>query len=160
MLLIVALGLFAWSVTDDKKPEVVAGWQTATQADVTFQYPADFGTQYLQPFDWPPQLQVLAGPYTCTQAGTATQRAGATSEKVVGIHKYCVTEIIEGAAGSTYTQYAYAFPKDEQILIFTFSTRAPQCGNYDEVEKSKCESERTTFKLDDLIDRMASTVDS
>ncbi len=158
MLLLAALGLFAWSLSDDKEPEVVSGWQSTTQTGITFQYPAEFGTTYLHALDWPPQVQVLAGPYNCVSAGSSVERAGMTAERTVGLHKYCVTEVVEGAAGSTYTQYAYAFPKDDKVVILTFTTRAPQCGNYNEPEKNKCELERTTFNLDALIDRIVSTI--
>ena len=71
---------------------------------------------------------------------------------------YCVTKVSEGAAGSIYTQYAYAFPKNSKVVILTFSLRFPQCGNYSEPEKNECEGERETFDVDSIIDRIAQTL--
>lgn len=162
ILLIVAVGLFFWSVTKKEPqpavPEVVSGWQSTTQNGFTFQYPADFGTEYLKAFDWPPKVQVEAGPYTCAPAGSSSGRAGVTTEKTIGLHKYCVTEVVEGAAGSTYTQYAYAVEKGDKVIIFTFTTRYPQCGNYESPEKERCESELSNFNLDALVDKIFSTL--
>lgn len=106
--------------------------------------------QYIHPVDWPPQVHIIDEPYQCTSAGNEFERAGITEEKFIERHTYCVTKVSEGAAGSTYTQYAYAFPQDEQTAIVTFSLRFTQCANYDEPQQSECESERTSFDPDTL----------
>lgn len=132
--------------------------KTATENGVTFQYPETLLTTYIHTQDWPPQVQVLNKPFTCTEAGSETARAGKTEKRLVDNRGYCRTSIVEGAAGSIYTQYAYAFPKDGKTAIFTFSLRAVQCANYDDPQKTVCENERSAFDLDSTVDRMARTL--
>lgn len=143
-------------------------WQTTTddKAGITFQYPTDLLTTYIHTVDWPPKVQVLYEAFTCTEAGTETARAGKTEQRLVDDRTYCVTTESEGAAGSIYTNYAYAFPlystgstqADRKVIIFTFSLRAVQCANYDEPQKTDCEKEREAFDLDSIIDRMARSI--
>lgn len=132
-------------------------WRTAAGAGYSFRYPASLGTSYIEALDWPPQAQVLPERFSCTKAGEATGRAGRTEPVAVSGREYCRTAIVEGAAGSTYTQYAYAFPDGADTVILTFSTRAPQCGNYDEPQMSACEAERQSLDIDALVDSMAAT---
>ncbi len=123
-----------------------------------FQYPETLLTTYINTQDWPPQVQVLNEPFTCTEAGEETARAGKTEKRLVDDREYCRTSIVEGAAGSIYTQYAYAFPKDGKTIIFTFSFQAVQCANYDNLQKTACENERSAFDLDSVVDRMARSI--
>jgi hypothetical protein len=76
----------------------------------------------------------------------------------VGGRSYCVTKQSEGAAGSIYTQYAYAFPDGTGTAIFTFTLRAVQCANYDDPKKTECENERAAFDPDGIMDRVTKTV--
>jgi hypothetical protein len=140
--------------------EVDNDWQAMTDIEtgVTFRYPEQLLTEYIHTYDWPPKAQVLSEVFTCTEAGAETDRAGQTEKRMVDHREYCVTKITEGAAGSTYTQYAYAFPKDNKVVIFTFSLRLVQCGNYDEPQKTACENERTAFDMDGVVDRMAQSI--
>ncbi len=133
-------------------------WKTATESGITFQYPETLLTTYINTQDWPPQIQVLNELYTCTEAGSETARAGKTEKQLVDNREYCRTSIVEGAAGSIYTNYAYAFPKDDKTVIFTFSLRAVQCANYDDPQKTACENERSAFDLDSTVDRMARSI--
>ena len=129
-----------------------------SKTGITFQYPETLLTTYIHTQDWPPQVQVLSEQYRCTEAGGETARAGKTEKRLVDNREYCRTSIVEGAAGSIYTQYAYAFLKDNKTFIFTFTTRATQCGNYDETERKACEGERETFDIDSVVDRMARSI--
>lgn len=119
-----------------------------------FKFPDTLPTQYISIFDWPPQVQIVNQRFTCTEAGLTTGRAGSTTLRSVNGRNYCVTEIVEAAAGSIYTQYAYAFKNNNETVILTFSTRAPQCGNYPEGERTLCEAERAEFNLDSFIDQI------
>lgn len=65
-------------------------------------------TKYITTVDWPPKVQTLNQSFSCTEAGVETQRAGQTKQVIVNDTTYCVTKNTEGAAGSVYTQYAYA----------------------------------------------------
>jgi hypothetical protein len=114
------------------------------------------GTKYVGAKLWPPQGYILgAGPVACAAAGTETGVNGVTVSKTVNGHTYCVTKKSEGTAGTIYTQYAYAFERDKQIVAVIFSLRYVNCGNYPEPKKSECESERMTFNIDTIADKIA-----
>lgn len=135
-------------------------WKEVTDSTsgAVYKYPENFNTIYIDVLDWPPEVRITDGPFACGEGGEADARAGETVAKTINSRAYCVTTSVEGAAGSTYTRYAYAFQKDNQTAIFTFSTRAVQCANYDDPERTACEAERQTFTIDGIIDRMAQTV--
>jgi hypothetical protein len=137
-----------------------AGWLTQTDASngLGFRYPPDLRTRYIHPVDWPPMLQVVDGPWQCTEAGSEIARAGKTERQTLGGRSYCVTRESEGAAGSIYTMYAYAFEHGGRVAVLTFSLRAVQCGNYDEPSKSECETERAAFDVGPTIDAIARTL--
>lgn len=131
---------------------------TDSVAGVTFEYPVKLSTKYMHPVDWPPKVQVLNEAFACSDAGLETGRAGKTEKRTVGSHTYCVTSINEGAAGSTYTQYAYAMQKAEKVVILTFSIQAVQCGNYNDPQKTECQNERNSFNIDNVIDPIFTTL--
>src|SRR5581483_1452699 len=130
-LIVAGLAMYVWSERAEAPTAEVAtadGWGTyADKSGVAFRCPSTLGTLYIEAVDWPPQVQVSDEPYRCTQAGSETERAGETEERVIHDHAYCRTAVVEGAAGSMYTMYAYAMPHGAQTVIFTWSTRAPQC---------------------------------
>lgn len=133
--------------------------KTFTNSDgVSFKYPTKLQTEYIKVQDWPPQVKILDAPFACTTAGNAIDRAGKTDSRQINGNNYCVTEVVEGAAGSIYTQYAYIFQKDGKVVDFTFTLRAIQCANYEDPKKTECENERSTFNINTLVDQMAQTV--
>jgi hypothetical protein len=121
---------------------------------ISIEYPQELPTKYISPQDWPPQLQVLNEPFTCTNAGSPEARAGRSETRVINGRTYCVTEVVGAAAGSVYKMFAYATEKNSKTAILTFTIREVQCGNYDEPEKTACEKERKDFNLDQLVDQM------
>lgn len=135
-------------------------WEQATDTttQTIFYYPTELTTQYIHTVDWPPQLQIIEGPFTCTNAGNIINRAGKTENRTINNHTYCVTEVQEGAAGSVYTQYAYLFQKDGQILGMTFTTRQVQCYNYDDPQQTACLQEQNSFSMDPIADEIAQSV--
>lgn len=137
-----------------------SSWKTIIdpKTGLSFQYPEKLSTKYIDVVDWPPQIQVLNKPFTCTETGSEIAPAGKTEKRMVGSNAYCLTQESEGAAGSTYTQYAYAFSRDSQTIIFTFTLRAVQCANYDDPQKTACENERSAFNPDIIADQMASSI--
>ncbi len=141
---------------------VVIDSKTKTSTDpstgVSFEYKEDLGTTYIHTIDWPPKVQVLDTPYACLNAGKEINRAGQTEEKVVNGHIYCITRVSDGAAGSTYTQYAYLFPKDGKVLALTFTLRFVQCANYEPEPRVSCEAERSSFDIDSIADAMATSI--
>jgi hypothetical protein len=145
-------------VTTEPSEEPEMGLKTSTQAGMTFTYPETLPETYIHTVDWPPKLQLVGGPFTCTAGGDASDRAGMTRLRTIDGHAYCVTEVTEGAAGSIYTQYAYAAERDGKVVILTFSLRFEQCANYDEPKKTECETERSNFDIGGAIDAMVSTL--
>lgn len=136
----------------------IMGWEYYQDQNVSFQYPKDFGTEYIRALDWPPMVSLQFTDFECVEAGEETERAGRTVKKMIYDRIYCVTSIEEGAAGSIYTQYAYATEIGEKVIILTFSTAQPQCGNFEEEEKNKCEVEQNDFDIDNLIGTIVSTL--
>lgn len=137
----------------DNKFVIPENWLATSSAQFSYSYPADLGTKYINPVDWPPVLNISPEPFSCLEAGRETDRAGVTSKETsVNGDIYCVTKKSEGAAGSVYTSYAYTFSKDNQTFIFTFTLRAPQCMNYDEPKQSECTKEEADFDMINTMD--------
>jgi len=136
---------------------------TDNKTGISFKYPEDFGTKYISTVDWPPTAAVSQSIFSCTEAGSEIAPAGATQKKKIDNREYCVTRESEGAAGSVYAQYVYAFPGDQaslplaadKTIILTFSLRFVQCANYDDPQKTECENERASFSPDGVIDEVA-----
>jgi len=131
---------------------------TPTTSTVNFQFPETIASEYVSTVDWPPQVQTLNEPFTCTEAGVEFDRAGKTEKHIVNGRTYCVTTVSEGAAGSIYTQYAYAFEKNSQTVIFVFTLRFPQCVNYDEPEQRACKNDQAVFDLDNKVDTIVKSI--
>jgi hypothetical protein len=161
LLVALCAGVGLWFVTRPEGPrvEVPASWKTVTYENgLTMRYPETFGLTYVHELDWPPQAQVIEGPLSCIEAGGEMERAGRTETRTIDGRTYCVTTLVEGAAGSTYTQYAYATARGNKVMILTFSTRMPQCANYPDPERGTCEREQNGFELDALVDRIFQTI--
>ncbi len=141
-------------------PINITGWKTVTDAKskISFQYPADVGTTYIHTQDWPPKVQLTNGPFTCTQAGSENSQAGQTTRQLINGRTYCVTKESEGAAGSIYTQYSYAFASGDKVPVLTFTLRFVQCANYPPAEQAQCNAERTSFDINSIVDRIAQTL--
>lgn len=143
-----------------EEPGAPEGWETTTDSGVTFNYPSDMDKTYIDAPDWPPQIQVFDQGYTCIEAGdSAAPPGGMTEERIVNDTTYCITTEAEGAAGSTYTMYSYAFPKDEKTVIANFSLHTVQCANYDEPEQSACQDEQADLNVDELVDDIVQTME-
>lgn len=134
-----------------------SNWKTK-EGNVSFNYPEKLPYTYISTVDWPPQIQELNQVFSCTEGGSEIAVAGQTAKQTINGTEYCVTKESEGAAGSIYTMYAYAFGRNGKTDILTFSLRFVQCANYDEPKKTECERERSSFSIDDTVDRMAKTV--
>lgn len=165
LLAAILVALAAWaglfgSFMESRPSAIPVSWQQATDAtsDVRFWYPADLGTTYIHTIDWPPVIANLAGPYSCTEAGSEIAQAGETKEQTVNGRKYCVTKESEGAAGSIYTRYVYATERDGRMLTATFSLRLVQCGNYEPDETEICTAERAAFYPGGTIDRILGSI--
>jgi hypothetical protein len=135
-------------------------WNTTTnkQGNITFSAPQSLGTEYIHPVEWPPEVELVNQAFGCKESGSEVLPQGQTQQKTIQNIPYCVTLESEGAAGSIYTKYTYAFAKDAQTVQLSFTLRGVQCSNYDEDKKSACEAERTNFDVDALSDKIAKTI--
>lgn len=97
-------------------------------------------------------------PFSCVEGGSEIAISGKKERRLVDGRAYCVTKESEGAAGSVYTNYSYAFSGNNSTIIFTFTLQATQCGNYDDPKKVACENERSSFDIDSIADRMARSI--
>jgi hypothetical protein len=142
--------------------EIPGSWElrVVEGENALFMHPPDLGLEYIEATDWPPQVQVLDDSFACTEAGEPGARAGRTERRTIAGRDYCITTVVEGAAGSIFTQYAYATAldgQDSKTAIFTFSFRASQCGNFaTDAEREQCESEQD-FDIDALIHQIFKT---
>ncbi len=135
-------------------------WKTTTDSKtgISFKYPENLGTKYISVVDWPPKIQVLNQAFSCTEGGALSTQVGQVVKKTIGGKEYCITTEAEGAAGSTYLQYAYAFGFSNKTIKATFTLREVQCANYDDPKKTECETERNTFNIDTVLTEMVNTV--
>lgn len=161
----IILGLFIFNdyIYNDKQANDLDpsyNWETETaeEHNISFQYPESLNTDYINETDWPPQARVVDEQFSCTKAGSETERAGGTEIHIINNNVYCVTTVTEGTAGSIYRQYAYASDFNNETLIFTFSLRFPQCGNFNDDERQECEDEYNNFNLNDLVDSIVQSV--
>ena len=125
-----------------------------------FQYPDPLPTQFISAQAWPPKVSLVAEEFSCA-AGEYTDSSGAlvrTEERMVGDRMYCVDMSSEGAAGSTYTTYAYRTEQGDFVAHVDFTLRYVQCMNYDEANQGMCTLEQGTFDVDGLVDRIASSI--
>lgn len=124
-------------------------WENAEGSDLSFKYPKDFGSEFVDPQNWPPEVKISEGIFSCI--GDVVE---------VNNHSYCVTEEREGAAGSTYVSYEYLrnLVQEDSKLQITFTLRFPQCANYDEEQKSACQKDQSELDLDKFVDRIAESV--
>jgi hypothetical protein len=129
---------------------------TATSNGVEFQYPRNLSMEYIDTQTWPPTMKTATAQYSCDVTGEEETRNGKTvTQKVVNGRIYCITSENEGAAGTTYTTYTYATPKNGKMLSIDFVLKYPQCANYDEDRSAACTKERQDFDLDAIVDEIA-----
>jgi hypothetical protein len=135
-------------------------WKTATDTEfgITFAYPEDLLTEFIHTESWPPEIEVASGAFSCIEGGGTGAGEPRTVRRMVQDRPYCVTTLTEGAAGSVYSAYTYRSEKEGNVISLTFTLRMPQCANYGDPEKDRCEGERESFDLDGMVDRITQTV--
>lgn len=164
VLVFVAIGKKNEEITQNPPQNIekydFTGWQSTTDPNsgLSFMYPADSGTQYASLRDWPPALNIYEQSYSCTTAGNIDERTGRTEEVQYNGTNYCVTLLVEGAAGSTYAQFAFAKAYGAQTLIMTFTMQFPQCLNYDEPNQSACTTEQGAVNPIAIADQIFSSI--
>lgn len=138
-------------------------WKTATNTKVgiSFKYPAALDTKYISVNsvdDWPPKIEIINKPFTCEERIDDSSAAEQTMRREIAGVEYCVSEEVEGAAGSAYHEYKYTFAKDNKTVQVSFTLRFSGCPNYNEPQKTECEKEQASFNIDNLLKEMVKTV--
>ncbi len=125
-----------------------------------FMYPNPLPTRYVKAQDWPPLVEMSADEFSCTEGNLVASDGSPKhfARHVLGEHTYCVATSVEGAAGSTYTNYEYFTPQGDFLVRVIFTLQTPQCLNYDEPERGLCQEEQASFNVDALVDRIASSI--
>lgn len=138
-----------------------SGWKTvsAPGGAFEFQYPETLTTKYIDAFEWPPKVTVTSGEFSCVETPATESFSARVARRAVDGRVYCMEAMSEGAAGSTYTTYTYTTARDGKLIAINFVLRYPQCLNYDDPKQSECLSERETFDLDSVVDRIAASVE-
>ena len=106
---------------------------------------------------WPPRVSILGSSYTCEE--TEFVVSGSIYEKEIQGRTYCIETWIEGAAGSTYTDYAYTVALDDTTIAkIAFTVRMPQCLNYDSPKSEDCIIEEKEFSMDRVVDTIVESL--
>jgi len=121
-------------------------------------YPENLSAVYISPVEWPPKISLSPGIFSCAETPAESSLPSRIAKRLVDNRLYCVEAVSEGAAGSVYTDYTYTTQKNDQLLSLKFVLRYPQCDNYEDPNKTKCKTERETFDLDGVIDRIATGI--
>lgn len=150
ILLFVGGLLFQYNQIEKPRHDTIPNTPTVSPAPFAAKSWTD--SIYITPVDWPPKINTTNASYSCAPAGQPEARAGKTEEKVIGGRKYCVTQVMEGAAGSIYHQFAYATQVGQgKTAILTFSIRQVQCANYPSPKNEECQKEQASFDVDKAI---------
>lgn len=179
VLVIGAMGVFYWVLTNTQTPEVnevntpttttetadqntapTDNQATATMTDeksgIMFNYPEELNYDYVSAQEWPPRFISSFAPIDCELDEQTQAMSGQTYQtEIINGTSYCIWERSEGAAGSVYTNYQVSYEKDGQFITMSFTLRYPQCGNYPEEEIPACKAEQNDFPLYELMDEIA-----
>lgn len=166
LVLIIGVGLVALAYgvaarsSAPLKAVPVDGWAHASDeaTRITFQYPEKLSETYIHVNDWPPSVQKKAGTLICKEGESGTGIVEKTERRTIEGREYCVISSQEGAAGSVYGQYHYRADRGDGIVTVMFTLRYEQCGLYDGDKRTLCESERSAFNLDSLVDQIVMSV--
>ena len=120
--------------------------------DAKIDYTQKTALTYVSFQSWPPKVTTAIAKFTCAPGGTIGSAKGKTIKKDLPGGTYCINTMTEGAAGSTYTTYAYSTMVGDVLAKTTFIARTPQCMNYDEPEQGACKAEQAGFNPDVLAD--------
>ncbi|MDQ3075913.1 MAG: hypothetical protein M3Q34_02195 [bacterium] len=136
-------------------------WKTFSDSakGISFKYPEGLGVKYFSEVDWPPQVQIISGPFECTNASEEDALAGTTNKKVINGREYCVTMVSKNVKDNIYTDYAYASSFGNKTLYFTFSIRFTRCSIFDTKNNNRnaCETEQRNLNIDQIMDQVIQT---
>ncbi|MFW6025901.1 MAG: protease inhibitor I42 family protein [Candidatus Woesearchaeota archaeon] len=130
-----------------------------------YQFPKEIEADYISVQDWkakvikndvkyPEKFKVIENGITCEETTTESSFPSRIYSKEIDNKNYCIEAKSEGAAGTTYTEYAYSTLKDNNLVTISFLAKYVSCGNYPESKRVECEEERETFDLDQVVSKV------
>ncbi|MFA7216423.1 MAG: hypothetical protein WC095_00345 [Candidatus Paceibacterota bacterium] len=151
-----------WTIAENNDSESSKLWITTTNdQSIIFQYPKELLAKYVSVVEWPPVIKIEDGTYFCeTTPLEVSSMSDITSQRMVDNRTYCVNIKNEGAAGSVYLSYTYTTVKNDKLVNVAFTLQYPNCNNYDDEQNKACTSERETFDIDSIIDRIVQSINS
>lgn len=99
------------------------------------------------------ESRVLNGEIDCDERAAESSLPLRVMKKEINGRKYCIGASSEGTAGSVVTTYAYNTVIADHVYLIQFIATYPNCLNYPDTERVKCEVERENFDLDFVVDR-------
>jgi len=133
---------------------------SANAQNISFMYPVELPTTYIQAAQWPPVVERVVNQYSCNPGPiTAADGPMQTVEKrTIGDREYCVTSRAQGTAEGDVRAYEYAFAFGDATYRLFFQLRYPQCLNIEGPQQQACVSEQENYYLDAVIDRIAQSI--
>jgi len=137
-----------------------ADWKTFSDPTqkISFQYPETLNTKYIRTQVWPPKIMVSNDAFTCNPTPDQKGLPETTNQKNINEKNYCIDITSEGAAGTIYNTYDYFTETNNKLASISFILAYPECANYPDPQMTECQTERTNFNLDSLIDQIAQSV--
>ena len=134
-------------------------WRTAKDpnSDISFRYPETLGNNYVTGNQWPPTFTVSKEQFSCNATSTTTNKS-TVHQETINSKNYCFQEEVGAAAGSRYTTYQVTFAKESRTVTMNFVIQTVQCLNYDSSEQSACQAAQASFKVLELTDAIANSV--
>lgn len=112
----------------------------------------DYRQTIIKAADYPKsEFWVENGEIQCQETPLESSLPLRLIKKEMGGHDYCIGISSEGAAGSVYSQYAYATLINDNVYLVQFVARFNNCANYPEAEMSRCQAERESFDINALV---------
>jgi hypothetical protein len=133
---------------------------TANAQGISFMYPVELPTTYIQASQWPPVLERVVNRYSC-EPGPITAADGpmqTVEKRMIGDREYCVTSRAQETSEGIVRAYEYAFAFGDSTYRLFFQLRYPQCLNIEGSEQQSCVSEQENYNLDAVIDRIAQSI--
>ncbi len=146
-VLVVIGGAYIYFLENNKKYPVVPSEDIEIEKininknGYSFSYPKNVDGDYLRLIS-DPEITVLSNDFICLESMQMTSILG---------NQYCTSTTEEGAAGSIFSTYTYVFDSSDKKLSLTFTTRKPQCLNYDSPQADECQKEISVFDADKLF---------
>lgn len=113
--------------------------------------------------EFAPKVQLLNQPFSCKEgkrlvAVDGGQRETEFAQKIISGRNYCVAVNWEGAAGTTFYNYAYTFVKDSKTFVLTFTLAYGSCENGPEPVACHRKRKQELIDVDTFADQIARSI--